>query len=66
MHTVQMAHIFEDSKTFVDMKLKMDPEKVLADFDQFLERNEEPTPEQIREFVQVSLIKIFLLLELFI
>lgn len=56
MHTVQMAHIFEDSKTFVDMKLKMDPEKVLADFDQFLERNEEPTPEQIREFVQVSFI----------
>lgn len=55
LHTVQMSHIFPDSKTFVDMKLKNTPDVTIADFKAFMTvKNENPTPEEVQEFVKVS------------
>ncbi|XP_055694077.1 trehalase isoform X1 [Lutzomyia longipalpis] len=52
LHTVQMAHLFNDSKTFVDMKLKQNPDVTLQLFRDFMAiHNNEPTREQIRNFV---------------
>lgn len=46
-----MARIFNDSKTFVDMKLKQSPSKTLELFDQFIAKNDQPTREEIRAWV---------------
>ncbi|XP_053965335.1 trehalase isoform X1 [Anastrepha ludens] len=52
LHTVQMAHLYKDSKTFVDMKLKNLPNKTLEEFDAFmLAKNNTPTETEIRDFV---------------
>ncbi|KAM7345157.1 trehalase isoform 5-T9 [Cochliomyia hominivorax] len=52
LHTVQMAHLFEDSKTFVDMKLKFAPEQTFSEFQDFMtSKNNEPTQDDIRQFV---------------
>ena len=37
LHQVQMNRIFEDGKTFVDLKLKYEPEIVLDKFKELLE-----------------------------
>ncbi|XP_073844790.1 trehalase isoform X2 [Musca autumnalis] len=53
LHTVQMAHLFADSKTFVDMKLKNTPDETIARFKTFMAaKNNEPTQDEIREFVE--------------
>lgn len=50
-----MAHLFQDSKTFVDMKLKFPPDQTLSDFETFmLSKNNQPTEDEVREFVNVS------------
>lgn len=36
LHTVQMAKIYHDSKTFVDKKLRFDPDLVAANFSQLM------------------------------
>ncbi|KRG04852.1 trehalase isoform X1 [Drosophila mojavensis] len=52
LHTVQMAKLFPDSKTFVDMKLKASPEKTMELFEAFMaSTNNTPTNDQIRKFV---------------
>ncbi|XP_037806140.1 trehalase isoform X3 [Lucilia sericata] len=52
LHTVQMAHLFEDSKTFVDMKLKFTPEQTISEFEAFMEsKNNDPSQDDIRQFV---------------
>ncbi|XP_075166680.1 trehalase isoform X1 [Haematobia irritans] len=52
LHTVQMAHLYGDSKTFVDMKLKKPPQDTLNDFTAFMSMtNNSPTKPQIQEFV---------------
>ncbi|EDW01419.1 GH21428 [Drosophila grimshawi] len=52
LHTVQMAKLFQDSKTFVDMKLKFAPEKTMEDFEAMMEsKNNNPSQDEIREFV---------------
>ncbi|XP_051859401.1 trehalase isoform X1 [Drosophila albomicans] len=52
LDTVQMAKLFEDSKTFVDMKLLFSPQKTLEDFDAFMAaKNNTPSRDEIREFV---------------
>ncbi|XP_037944957.1 trehalase isoform X1 [Teleopsis dalmanni] len=52
LHTVQMAHLFKDSKTFVDMKLKYSPEETNLKFTEFMtSKNNTPTEDDIREFV---------------
>ncbi|XP_059224425.1 trehalase isoform X2 [Stomoxys calcitrans] len=54
LHTVQMAHLFADSKTFVDMKLKKTPQETMNDFTEFMtSKNNEPTRDEIREFVDL-------------
>lgn len=54
LHTVQMAKLFPDSKTFVDMKLKASPEKTMELFEAFMaSTNNTPTNDQIRKFVDV-------------
>lgn len=55
LHTVQLAKIFNDSKTFVDMKLKQKPEITLELFRELLaEHDGKPGREDVRKFVNVS------------
>lgn len=55
LEVVQMAQIYADSKTFVDMKLKAKPEETLEKFKEFQNRtNFNPTKEQIKEFVEAN------------
>ncbi|CAD7012312.1 trehalase isoform X2 [Ceratitis capitata] len=52
LHTVQMARLYKDSKTFVDMKLKNRPEETMEDYNAFMaKRNNSPTEAEIRDFV---------------
>lgn len=52
LHTIQMASIYKDSKTFVDMKMKRPPDETLKSFREFMERHEQmPTRYQIERFV---------------
>ncbi|KAJ6647157.1 Trehalase, partial [Pseudolycoriella hygida] len=48
---VQMARIYPDSKTFVDMKLKYSPEKVLESFRNFVKEYPDRTVDDIERFV---------------
>lgn len=51
-----MAHLFPDSKTFVDKKLKQSPEITLNLFEDLLKQtNDTPTQQQLRKFVEVSI-----------
>lgn len=55
LHTIQMSRIFEDSKTFVDMKLKQKPEITLQLYKEFMAKHDgKPAQEDIRKFVTVS------------
>lgn len=49
-----MARIYNDSKTFVDMKLKQSPDITLKLFDEFMLKfgNDEPTKDQLQEWVE--------------
>lgn len=50
-----MAKLFDDSKTFVDMKLKSSPDITLQLFADFmLDHNNNPSSEAVRQFVSVS------------
>ncbi|CAL8082201.1 unnamed protein product [Orchesella dallaii] len=52
LHTVQMAGLHKDSKTFVDMKLKYSPAQVLINFDLFMANHKpNPTKADIAAFV---------------
>ena len=52
LHTVQMAKLYNDSKTFVDKKLRFQPEFILASFQQLLNvTDNQPTDEELRDFV---------------
>lgn len=54
LHTIQMAHIFNDSKTFVDMKLKKSPKETVQLFKEFMaQHNERPTRDDLINFVSV-------------
>lgn len=53
LHHVQMARIFNDSKTFVDLAMNFNESKTLTDFDILLnETNQNPTVEQLKQFVE--------------
>ncbi|EDW32810.1 GL10148 [Drosophila persimilis] len=55
LNTIQMAKLFEDSKTFVDMKLKQTPAKTLADFELLMEaKNRTPSREDLQKFVDYN------------
>lgn len=52
LHTIQMASIYPDSKTFVDMKMKQPPNETLALFRELMNRtNQSPSPADIGRFV---------------
>lgn len=52
LHTVQMARIYPDSKTFVDMKVRESPEGALQRFDKLMkDTGNNPTFDQIKSFV---------------
>ncbi|XP_078048577.1 trehalase isoform X2 [Augochlora pura] len=52
LHTIQMASIYKDSKTFVDMKMKQSPNQTLQLFHEFMEQVDQmPTRRQIEQFV---------------
>ncbi|KAK4872290.1 hypothetical protein RN001_016414 [Aquatica leii] len=52
LHTIQMAKVYEDSKTFVDMKMRYTPNETLHNFDQFMtSSNNAPTKLQVLEFI---------------
>lgn len=55
LHTVQMAKIFNDSKTFVDMKLKQSSNRTIQLFKEFMAKHSDtPSREDVRKFVNVS------------
>ncbi|XP_026747617.1 uncharacterized protein LOC113508733 [Trichoplusia ni] len=52
LHHVQMARIFSDSKTFVDLVMKHDEAKTLHDFDILLKQTDQnPSKKQLKTFV---------------
>lgn len=52
LHHVQLARIFKDSKTFVDLEMKNNENTTLAAFAVLLNNtNDNPTKEQLKEFV---------------
>ena len=55
LDTVQRTRFEEDSKTFVDMKLKHPPEETLAKFNEFLAKHRnKPQKPAIRNFVKAT------------
>lgn len=53
LHTVQLARIFEDSKTFVDMPMKNSPSTVKSSFENMMkETNQNPTKDRVKEFLE--------------
>ena len=51
LHTVQMARIFPDSKTFVDMPMKFHTQTVLNNFAAFIADNPSPSKDNVMRFV---------------
>ncbi|KAK7862704.1 hypothetical protein R5R35_000939 [Gryllus longicercus] len=52
LRVVQNAHLYSDSKTFIDKKLLQSPDDTLADFDAFMQTYKNaPTNAQIQSFV---------------
>lgn len=55
LEIVQLAQIYNDSKTFVDMKLKRPPNETLQRFDEFMsQHNDNPSKDDVSQFVSVS------------
>uniref|UniRef100_A0A336KXY5 Trehalase n=1 Tax=Culicoides sonorensis TaxID=179676 RepID=A0A336KXY5_CULSO len=53
LHTVQMASIYSDSKTFVDMKMHASEAETLVKFNAFMsEHSQQPSKGQIKEWVE--------------
>lgn len=53
LHTVQMAKLYQDSKTFVDMSQKNPPEVTLEKFNKLMkDTNDNPSKTDIKEFVE--------------
>ena len=52
LHVVQMARIFQDSKTFVDMKLRYRPAEIELAYQQLMTKeNDQPSKSAIIQFV---------------
>lgn len=49
-----MAHIYNDSKTFVDMKMKQAPDATLKSFDDFMAKfvDVKPTKDELQDWVE--------------
>lgn len=52
LHYVQVARLYQDSKTFVDLEMRDEPDSILAAFDSLLNQtNDNPSRDQIQKFV---------------
>lgn len=50
-----MARVFNDSKSFVDMKLKQSPKQTIILFKEFMaQHSDKPSKENVRQFISVS------------
>ena len=47
-----MAHIYNDSKYFVDMKLREPPSVTLDSFDKFMAANPDPKKDELQKWVE--------------
>lgn len=54
LHTVQMAKLYKDSKTFVDKKLKFPPEQIRENFEKFKRAHPNMTKKEIQDFVDAN------------
>jgi alpha,alpha-trehalase len=55
LHTVQNAELYKDSKTFVDKKMRYNPEIVLASFSQLMDYTQnQPTKMQLQTYVDAN------------
>lgn len=53
LHTVQMASIYPDSKTFVDMKMKKSPNETVSSFHDFMvDKKDSPTKQELQLWVE--------------
>ncbi|KAJ9597755.1 hypothetical protein L9F63_011363 [Diploptera punctata] len=53
LHVVQMNEIFNDSKHFVDLKMKMPPNETMEIFNNFMEENDQnPNRTEVKNFVE--------------
>lgn len=53
IETVMINHIFNDSKSYVDLKLKKPPNETLQNFDIFMVKfNNQPTKDQLQSWVE--------------
>ncbi|XP_058459133.1 trehalase isoform X2 [Malaya genurostris] len=54
LDTVQMMGIYQDSKTFVDMKMRKSPNETLASFNDFMdEKKNEPSKQDLQTWVEL-------------
>ena len=52
LHTVQMAKLYKDSKTFVDMSMIKPPRQILNAFKEMMNKSDrKPTQSQVNIFV---------------
>ncbi|CAG9786381.1 unnamed protein product [Diatraea saccharalis] len=51
LHHVQLARLYPDSKTFVDLHMRDSEEVILTDFQKLLNETSNPTKEQLQAFV---------------
>lgn len=52
LHVVQFARLYDDCKTFVDLKIKYDIKTTIMDFEEFMrDSDDNPTTEQLKYFV---------------
>ncbi|XP_055856236.1 trehalase-like [Episyrphus balteatus] len=55
LDTIQMSHLFKDSKTFVDLKLKHLPNETIKNFKEFMRsKNDKPTIDDLKCFVNTN------------
>ncbi|XP_070496300.1 trehalase isoform X3 [Chironomus tepperi] len=54
LEKIQLAHLYADSKTFVDMKLKQSPAKTLDIFDEFIAKNPNPSSDDLKTWVATN------------
>lgn len=58
LQTVQLAGIYPDSKTFVDLRQIYDPKQTLANFDSLMNAtNNKPSRSQVETFVQENFVE---------
>lgn len=57
LHTIQMASIYKDSKTFVDMKMRVSEAETLVKFNDFMtQHNQSPTQTEVKEWVETNFV----------